>query len=106
MESRPVLLGCFFFLAWFLGGCSAKEENVFKVMRIHEVNKVCSMHDESTGVVVVLDIEGGAETRVCQFVEWDSTSMGKTYRGTRFVELKSYRHEFYPDYPYYRCTWP
>ncbi|MBF0157370.1 MAG: hypothetical protein HQL57_09330 [Magnetococcales bacterium] len=55
--------------------------------------------------MVLLDVAGEDGSRLCQFRVWDSGSLGRTYRGTRFVELKPYRHDRYPDYPYYRCEW-
>ncbi|HIJ82918.1 MAG: hypothetical protein HW380_3592 [Magnetococcales bacterium] len=104
MARHSALIGLMVLL--MMWGCTPPEENVVKVTRIHEINKVCSVHDESMGIVVVVDVEATPKTRVCQFSEWDSTSMGRTYRGTRFLELKSYRHELYPNDPYYRCDWP
>ncbi|MBF0382947.1 MAG: hypothetical protein HQL69_18150 [Magnetococcales bacterium] len=82
---------------------SACSGQIEKVSRIESVDTVCSRHDETGGIVVVLQLEKQDTKAVCNFLLWDSKSLGRIMQGINLKKLKPYRHELYPDLPYYSC---
>lgn len=87
-------------LLFFLAACSGQVE---KVSKIHSIDTVCSRHDETGGVVVILQLEQKPELLACNFTLWNSKSVGRIMSGVKLTKLKPYRHELYPDFNYYAC---